>query len=812
MKKVILTILTFALLSSGKELFAQTAKINGKVSDAVSGTALYEAAIRLLDADGEFVKGTLSEADGSFEFTQINYGEYSVEINFIGYLTSKKSGLILNRENSSVDLGTIVLSPESLTTEEIEVVTEKPNIEFSGDKLVFNVNESVVSKGESVLDVLRKTPLVTVDENDNISIRGNSSVKILIDGRDSRSFSNLGQMPADMIEKVEVITNPSARYESEGVAGILNLVMKKGDTFGTNGNTNLNYGSNDVYNGGLQFNVNKNGFGSSVRFFTGQWYNKSSGDMSRNNLFNDSVSFIRSDFTGANRSNWYFGTLNFDYKFDDKTYAEIFGEYTNSKWKFDNISETNNFNSAQSRISGFDVTTKHNGDWLARLGGIFFNKKFNGDGHDLNLQFTVSLPKTDRNINSFRTYFDSEGNVVDPSNPFEYKAVTDSWNADFRDIIGTIDYQLPITSTTILEAGYRGAFKQIDAYYLSEYLDNQTGSFVKDLNLSNDYKFNNDINALYSVLSSEVIGLNVKAGIRVENTNTIGNNLTSSERFEKNYTGVFPTLTVSKKFGMGEELKFGFSRRVNRPNDWQLNPFTSQMSPQAYNKGNPELKPEYTNSFELSYMKFLGMFSITPTAFYRRKTDNISNIMTLTDSNVIFTTFENIGTSSDYGMDLIIGGRPLPFVSINGTISYYRREFAKETLPPGLDSKGYQWNANVSSMISLPEDFAIQLFYNYQGDNVTPMGKMEGFHNVTAGLRKGFLDNALNLSLTVRDIFDQGRFKYSASGNGFTSFTDNKFSMRNVNLSLSYRFGEMKQENKPRRKTEETTTAPPQQN
>lgn len=812
MKKVFITILTLLLFVFGRESFSQTASIKGKITDGVSGNALYEAAIRLMNANGEFVKGALSESDGSFELNQVGYGEYSVEVNFIGYLSFKKSGIVLNSSNNNVDLGTLALSPESLTTEEIEVVTEKPNVEFSGDKLVFNVNESVVSKGESVLDVLRKTPLVTVDENDNISIRGNSSVKILIDGRDSRSFNNLGQMPADLIEKVEVITNPSARYESEGIAGILNLVMKKGDTFGTNGNTNLNYGSNDIYNGGLQLNVNKNGFGTSARFFTGQWHSKSSGDMSRNNLFNDSVSLIRSDFSGANRSNWYFGTLNFDYKFDDKTFAEIFGEYTNSKWKYDNFSVTNNFNSGQSRMSGFDVTSKHNGDWLARLGGVFFNRKFNGDGHDLSMQFTVSLPKTDRYIQSYRTYFDANGNVVEPSNPFDYKAVIDSWNADFRDVIGTLDYRLPLSSSASLEAGYRGAFKQIDAYYLSEYLDNQSGNYVKDFNLSNDYQFKNDINALYSVVNSEILSLGVKAGVRLEHTNTTGNNITSNDKFTKDYTDIFPSLTVSKKFGMGEEVKFSYSRRVNRPNDWQLNPFTSQISPQAYNKGNPELNPEYTSSFELSYMKFLGMFSVTPTAFYRRKTDNISNIMTLTDSNVIFTTFENIGTSSDYGMDLIIGGRPLPFVSINGTISYYRREFAKETLPLGLDSKGYQWNANVNSMISLPEDFAIQLFYNYQGDNVTPMGQMKGFHNVTAGLRKGFLENALNLSLTVRDVFDQGRFIYNASGQGFTTTTDNKFSMRNVNLSLSYRFGEMKQENKPRRKSEETTTAPPPQN
>ncbi|KXK06391.1 MAG: Outer membrane receptor protein [Chlorobi bacterium OLB4] len=789
---------------------AQSASISGKVSDAITGEPLIGASIRLLDSNDGFINGTVSDISGNFEISSLDFGVYTIEIEYIGYNDFIKNGIKLDLENPNFNIGNIGMNTEGLSTEEIEVITEKPNVEISGEKFIYNIDKNVVAKGESVLDVLRRTPLISVDENDNVSIRGNSSVKILIDGRDTKSFNNLSQIPADLLKKVEVITNPSAKYESEGIAGILNLIMKKDENIGTNGNLNLSYGTRDIFNGGMDFNFNKNEFGASAMFYTGQWYNNLTGTNTRTNLFNDSLANIVGEVNAFNRSIWYFGGLNLDYNITENTYIEIFSEYTNSHWKYDSKTVTENFSPSNELLSYFDNNSKHSGTWKNISGGIFFYKKLNDNGHDLNVQVSVNIPQTDRSNHSFRYYFDGNGNSVTPQNPSDRIQVIDSWNVNFRDIISTIDYQLPINETDKFEAGYRGAIKRIEANYLSRYLEPQTGAFVTDANLSNDYDYDNNVQALYSVFTTELLHLGVKAGLRVEHTISDGNNRTSGETFKKNYTDFFPTLSISKKFNFAEEIRLSYSRRINRPQDWQLNPFTTQTSPQSYNRGNPELNPEYTNSIELSYLKFFGTFSVTPTIFYRQKTDNISNITTLTDSNVTYTTFENIGKSSDYGIDFIMGGRLFEIVSLNGTLSYYRREFNKETLPPGLDARGYQWSANISSSITLPEDFRVQVFYNYQGDNVTPMGKMTGFHNLGAGISKGFLGNKLNVSLSARDILNEGGFNWEMNGYGFTSNTDNKFSMQNLNLSVSYNFGEIKNKEKPRRKTEKTTAPPPQ--
>lgn len=220
---------------------AQSASISGKVSDAITGEPLIGASIRLLDSNDGFINGTVSDISGNFEISSLDFGVYTIEIEYIGYNDFIKNGIKLDLENPNFNIGNIGMNTEGLSTEEIEVITEKPNVEISGEKFIYNIDKNVVAKGESVLDVLRRTPLISVDENDNVSIRGNSSVKILIDGRDTKSFNNLSQMPADLLKKVEVITNPSAKYESEGIAGILNLIMKKDENIGTNGNLNLSY-------------------------------------------------------------------------------------------------------------------------------------------------------------------------------------------------------------------------------------------------------------------------------------------------------------------------------------------------------------------------------------------------------------------------------------------------------------------------------------------------------------------------------------------------------------------------------------------
>ncbi|HEX2787429.1 MAG TPA: TonB-dependent receptor [Ignavibacteria bacterium] len=809
MKRFFIICISLTLFICNYAFSQSKGSITGTVIEEISAKPLEGVSVKLMDAAGTTINGDVTKTDGSFSITDIDFGKYNLEISFIGYKTITRNDVEV--ANSDVlNLGQIKLLSDSIKTDEILVETDKPNVQFEDDKLVYNVGSNTVAKGETVLDVLKKTPMVSVDEQDNVSIRGNTGVKILIDGKESRSFSNLNQMPAELVEKIEVITNPSAKYQAEGVAGIINIVLKDMDVFGTNGYLNLSGGYKDIYNAGTTLGLKKNKFSAELNLYTGQWYSDGTGFSRRDNLNNQSLKYVTNDYNSSNRSRWYYGAPSMNYTFDKKTFVEFFGDFVISNWTYKYNSNINNTTSQNVSVSQIDQRNNMDGKWKSYNAGIFFNKKFNEDGdHELSIQTSYNKPGNDQNNFITRSSMDGNGNPTSP-NPYVYK---ENRNFNYNNFYASADYILPIDKTNKFEAGYKGSIENEDNDFTNDSLNHATGQYDRNTLISNRFKYDKNIQALYTVFNTSLAGIGIKAGLRMEHADINGDVINTGQKFNNKYTDLFPSATISYKFGMTEEIKASYSRRINRPFSWFLNPFLSQNTPQALYSGNPDLDPEYTNSFELAFMKFFGTFSVTPTAFFRRKTDVISFYSELIDSNTTFSTYRNIGTSDNYGMDLIIGGRPLNWLNLNGTLSYYISKFDENSLPSGAEREGSLWQANLNSFVTLPENFSLQIFYNYQGDNVTVQGKTKGFHNLSAGVSKSFLDNTLTFNLMVRDILKQSSFYAETYASGYTSVNETKNNQRTINFSISYRFGKMEQEQKPQRKNEGSNQqAPPPTN
>jgi outer membrane receptor protein involved in Fe transport len=778
--------------------FAQNkGSITGTVTEESSSKPLEGVSVKLTDTSGAVINGDITKTDGSFSITEVDFGKYNLEISFIGYKTITKSNLEIIKSDV-MNLGQVAMTNDSLKTDEILVETEKPDVQFEEDKLVFNLSNNTVAKGETVMDVLKKTPMVSVDQEDNISIRGNTGVKILIDGKESRSFNNLNQMPAELVEKIEVITNPSAKYQAEGVAGIINIVMKDMDIFGTNGYLNLSGGYRDIYNVGTTLGLKKNKFSTEVSLYSGQWNGDGSVYSQRDNYINDSIRYVTNNAQNSNRSKWYYADLSLDYTFDKQNYLQFFGDYTLSNWYYKYNSNITNSTPQNVPVSIIDQRNNMDGKWESFNIGLFYNKKFSEDGHDLTMQSTYNVAQSPQNNYINRNTLDGSGNPIFPY-PYVYQDIRKS---DYKNFYTSADYILPIDKTNKLEAGYKGTIENETNDFQNDSLNHTTGAYERNNLISNRFVYDKNIQALYAVYNTSLAGFGVKAGLRMEYAHITGDVTNTGQNFVNDYTDLFPSAMLSYKFGTTEEIKLSYSKRINRPAGWFLNPFLTQNTPQALYSGNPDLKPEYTNSFELAFMKFFGAFSVTPTAFFRTKTDVISFYNVLIDSNRTFSTYRNIGSARNYGMDLIIGGRPLDWINLNGTISYYRSEFDESSLPAAADREGNLWQANLNTSISFPENFTLQIFYNYQGENVTAQGRTKGFNNVGAGISKTFFDNALTLNLTARDIFKQNRYYSEVYANGYNSVQENKNNYRNINFSISYRFGQMQEEQKPQRKNE----------
>lgn len=775
--------LCIIFLYTGITFSQNTGKITGKVTDQ-SGTGL-EADVKLISEESNsIVGGATSDATGVFTIENVPFGKYKLEASFMGYSVLAVNNIVVNASTPTHSFDTLKLKKQDITTDEIDVESEKGLIQFSADKKIFNVDQSILNKGGTALDVLKKTPLVDVDLNDNVSLRGSQNVKILIDDKPSR-YSSLKQVPAEGIERIELITNPPAKYEAEGVTGIINIVMKKNDRLGFTGSVNGggNYGDRFSGWGGLDLNLKKKKTTFFGNFYSGNWDNNSSFN-STTNYLTQQYSLV-SNGAGKNHGYWIWTQGGLEYEVAAGKTIGFEGSLGTGKWYNSDLSTYNNLNNQGQLTSYFDQNSDRGGLWENITGSIYFNNKLNDKGREITGDVTVTKNRNPMDVSLFKQDFDVNGNPT--ILPLDQRDTTDisSYNINAQ-----TDYTHPLNDVSKIETGYKGTFRLNDNDFKSDTMNYNTNNYVTNLGTQNHFKLNEYINAVYATFSSSIKNFSYKLGVRLEQTNTKGELVTNGQIFKQNYFDYFPSVSLSQKIGMAHQLQLSYSRRITRPNIWRMNPFTRKFSATSMMVGNPELKPEFSDSYELSFMFYSNIVTVTPLAFFRQNHDVITSYNYLSDSNITVTTFRNATGSKAYGLDLLLSSRALSWLNLNSTFSFYNTKFDDDpSLTEYSAEEGFSWKGNVRATFTFTNLFNLELYYNYVGKRVTLQGTEEPSSNFDIGISKSFFQDALSVNLRVGDIFDSQKWGQTVNTSQYNMVSDSKWSSRTASLNLSFRFG-----------------------
>jgi outer membrane receptor protein involved in Fe transport len=783
---------TFAQDSSFVKL--NSAKLTGMVSDAKDNSPIEADVILFHSKDTVKISGTKCDSSGKFILSAA-IGNYKIEVNAVGYASFSIENIKVLSADTTILLAQVKLKKQDITTEEINVEEQKPLMTLEGDKKVFNVGQSMLNKSGTALDVLRKVPLIDVDINDNVTLRGSTNLKILIDNKENR-YGSLKQIPADAIEKIEIITNPPAKYEAEGVTGIINIVMKKIDRMGFNGDAFLEAGSKDKYMGSLNLNLKKKKITFYGSFYGGTYhYNSSYNGLTK---YFTPLAYLNNNGISSGKSHYYGGNGGIEY--DVKTGHTIGLEGYFNGYGYDGSSFSNNVNqdSLSNMTSSFISNDIYNGIYNSYSLSLYYNGKLNDKGRELSGDVTYSGNYNTNAPKSLNRYYDANGLPTIPTLGQNDNTVNNGYNINAQ-----LDYTHPITDKTKFEAGYKGTFRQNDNNYSSDTLDFNTNTYVNNLSVSNRFKLTDRINAVYGTFQSVYKKFTFKLGLRLEQTNTKGELVNAGQIFYKDYLNIFPSLSLTQDIGQMNHIQFSYSRRITRPMIYRLNPFVIKSDQRYIRFGNPGLNPEFTDSYELSVMYYSKIITVTPMAFFRQSKDIISGYSYIIDSNVTVTTYRNAAGSKAYGLDLILNSQSLGWLNLNATLSFYNTKFDKEAITDYIAEEGFSWKANVRSYISLGKGFNIELFYYYMGKKINAQGTNAPSSYLTVGIKQSFLKDKLTLNLSANDVFKTMQWGSDVNGIGYNSTFKNIYDSRVFYFGISYRFGNTDEYYQKKKKTKQ---------
>ncbi|PTN07678.1 TonB-dependent receptor domain-containing protein [Mangrovibacterium marinum] len=775
--------------------------IKGKIIEKDSKAPMEYANISIYKtADSSLVTGGITNQNGEFSIGKLDNGSYYVEANFIGFNKTRIKNISINNNHSSIDLGTIPLEASHQELGSVEVVAERPRVEYKVDKKVINVEQDINATGGTAVDVLENTPSVQVDIEGNVTLRGSSSFTVFIDGRPSALTGSdaLQQIPASALQNIEIITNPSAKYDPDGMAGIINLVTKKNALTGFDGIVNVSGSTNESRS--LDFTVNhKNekrqftlGFDTNNRKFNGDH------ESSRETYYDDRTEYLDTDGDREfNRHGYRFkggldlyltdkttlgftanaGTHNRDNNSSVNNYyrtainnpAGLTEKYTH---EFDDSKSKNNFVDAS-----INFLHKYNEDATHKLEGMIYFRNRTGD--DVDYQSEV---------------------VTDPNyawgdDPLYDLRVRTSEGEDSQDYRAKLDYTRPLGETGKLEAGFQSRMRRETEDYLFE--NYEDGSWINDPNYSSKMDFQRDIHAIYSTYSNKIDKLELMAGLRGEYTKReikhIGEN---TENYKIDRFDWFPSVHASYDLLTNTQLMASYSRRINRPRGWNLDPFETFMNQTTLRKGNPGLKPEYTNSYDMSLMQRFGTSFISLDAFHRKTTDVISRITEVRDDGMYVLTSANVSQDKSTGAELMLNLNLTKWLLLNSSVSVYNYQLQGEVLGEYINRSSTNTDGRVNATFKFSTTSRMQITGMYRGPSVSTQGDREGSFYSNISYRQEFMNRKLTATLSVNDILGSGGWEGTNNGSNFNSRFKFKHEPRVVQLSLSFKLNNYKTDRK----------------
>jgi outer membrane receptor protein involved in Fe transport len=762
-------------------------KITGIVLDKETQEPLEYATLSLVNENfPDRIQGGITDVNGKFDL-EIFPGKYNVTIEYIGF---DKITLLDRTITNSENFGKFELDIAAESLNEVELVGERTEVEIRLDKRIYNVGKDITVRGGSVADVLDNVPSVSVDVEGNIALRGNENVRILINGKPSGLVGlsgpqGLRSLPAESIEKVEVVTSPSARYEASGTAGILNIILKKEELEGFNGSIILNGGFPTTYGGNATLNWRT----KKINIFSTTSYRDSEsrgGGIFESENFNP-VRFVNEDRDYERNRKSVFLNLGAEYLFDDNTSLTVSGFIRRSDNGSTNTTEIENLSANGIIIDRFGRYQFEEEIDDSQQFTANFTKKFNDKGHELVIEFQSEISGEDEN------------DLAENTSTFNQESST---TEEQKRTLLQLDYVWPINENTQFELGYRGNFSfQETDYNVFDLLDSGK---TQNIQLTNFLGFTQNVNAAYTQFGQKIDQFSYLMGLRMEKTHIEIDQKTANIYKEKDYTDWFPTLNLSYEFNEKENVTLGYSRRVRRPRSWSLNPFRSLTSLTFFRQGNPDLDPSYSNLVDLGYLKRWDKFTFNGSVYYQKATQVIERITEATGELVVVSqdplvelpefrsTSVNLSENARTGTEFTLTYTPKRKVRISGNFNIFNSETIGSYKGVPLDREIISWFARVNSSFPLPFGINTQLRGFYFGPRANAQTESKGVLTFSGALNKSMFKDKATLSFQASDILNSSRRKSTTETADFRNYTEFQWRRPTYIFTFTYKINERK--------------------
>ena len=823
-------ILTSFILLFTSLIFAQNEKeiaVKGKIVDAGTNTPLEYATIVFTNTtNASDVTGGITDTKGNYNI-KVAAGTYNISYEYIGF---KKLTISNKSITENTNLGTTSLSVDAETLDEIEIVAEKTTVDIRLDKKIYNIGKDLTTAGGTVSDALNNVPSVSVDIEGGISLRGNENVRILINGKPSAlagfGDSNvLSQLPAEAIERVEVITSPSARYDAEGTAGILNIILRQKETLGFNGSVNLNAGNPDLVGIATTLNYRTEKFNLfsnlGFRYFDAP---RTSDSDTYYFDFLDGDGILQTpqyrriiedqDVTRLNRN--YNGNIGMEYFLSDKTSltGSFFYRYGEDADLSTNISERYNSGLVE-QTTRYERQNEEDNSYQFALNYI---TKFDDNGHQLTADFQYVIDKEEQ-----FTFLDENYDFTEDTNPEPFQREQIYQTEDQKEYLVQADYVLPIGEDSRFEAGYRGSFQNEITDYLLEQEDITDGSLFVNDTITNVFDYTENVNALYTQYGTKLGKFSFLLGLRLEHTQLKGkidSRLSDQELndafgfpidtdFDKNYLGLFPTVNLiynlANEDQSEESITLGYNRRINRPRGWFINPFPTRSSRTRVFQGNPNLNPAFSSTFDLGYLKRWDKLTLTTSVYYQHETDSFERVQentggTTSDGiNIIRTIPVNLSTNKRTGAELGVLYNPEKWLRLNSSINFFQFNTEGEFNDVDYSAKNTSWFARFSSKVTLPAKIDWQTNAFYRGARSDAQSDTDGIFSMDLAFSKEIFKDKATLSLNIRDVFNSRKRNSVTTTATERVISEFQWRQRQITLSMIYRFNQKKDRNRGNR-------------
>jgi ferric enterobactin receptor len=784
-----------------------TGKISGRIVDAQTGAPIEYTTIRLFTLDqNKLVNGVIADSKGNFKLTSVPDGKYKVVFDFLGYQKIEKSDVVLNKDNRLITLDDIKLSSSQTTLQGVTITGKKPLIENKIDKMVYNTERDVSSLSGVATDVLKKVPQIAVDIDGNVELQGNSNIRFLIDGKPSVLFGSnitdvLQSIPASQIQNVEVITSPGAKYDAEGTGGIINIILKKNKAMGFNGNLSLSGGTR-LENGSLNMNMRHGNFGMNA-FFSGnaQLLSTTVNSMDRKSWDSTSTSRLLQNGSSNFTRDGYQSGIGMDW---DLT-------------KRDNISATFNYNYFENTSNGSAdrqtllqnglvsplsdindrVLTSNKFHQNAYEWGLNYKRKFQKEGQD----FEVLLNSS--NGNKYSAYDQTQ----------EYLLPTTIYNSSFAKNPGIenetnleINYAQPLAKDFVLETGGKLTHDKINSTSDVYLLNTTTGNYDYSTTQSSLVNYNRNVYAGYLSVTFKLFkAVDIKTGLRDEYTDAKADFMNTGLINLKPSNSVVPSIVFARTLSENQDIKLSYSRRIQRPDYRDMNPFIDASDPKNISTGNQNLRPEIGDKLELSYSQsFKNGANINATLFYRGNKDDIQSYTQFyptfkvgdsTYTNVAVSTRENIGREDNYGFNLFVSYPVKEKFEIRGNISFFDR-YIITGLSSGGNIHGINYRANMNASYQVSSNLIMEAMGNFNSSKINAQGTMPSFTTYSFAFRKQFLKKKASFALTANNFLDKYiNQKTELTGTNFSILNNRQISFRSIGFNFTYKFGKMEFKN-----------------